>query len=75
MLWMTLIILQGVTLQHIVGEESQKKVGKQSRGSDEPEEDANKTEDILVEDPDKTLIDKAITFGLEKIDELLKRPF
>ena len=60
---------------NIVGEESQKKVGKQSRGSDEPEEDATKTEDILVEDPDKPLIDKAISFGLEKIDELLKRPF
>jgi len=29
----------------------------------------------LVEDPDKSLIDKAITFTLEKIDEVFKRPF
>ncbi len=29
----------------------------------------------LVEDPDKSFMDRAITFTLEKIDEAFKRPF
>ena len=32
-------------------------------------------EALVVEDPDKSFVDRAITFTLEKIDETFKRPF